>query len=119
MSVGCRSSTGINSAALCKPRLCCISTCTRGRHPAQQLRRRSSPPARGTVLTVVTAYNNWDSAMSEKPAAVVVGAGPGGALAALALAQQGWDVNVFEARPQPDPEAQEGHRSYAMVILVF
>lgn len=46
---------------------------------------------------------------------MVVGAGPGGALAAIALAQQGWAVDVVEAREQPDPAAQEGFRSYAMV----
>lgn len=51
----------------------------------------------------------------EKPHAVVVGAGPGGALAAIALAQRGWAVDVVEAREQPDPAAQEGFRSYAMV----
>lgn len=51
----------------------------------------------------------------KKPHAVVVGAGPGGALAAIALAQQGWAVDVVEAREQPDPAAQEGFRSYAMV----
>lgn len=31
--------------------------------------------------------------------AVVVGAGPVGCLAALALAKQGWNVGVFEIRP--------------------
>lgn len=31
--------------------------------------------------------------------AVVVGAGPVGCLAAMALANQGWQVVVYEARP--------------------
>lgn len=31
--------------------------------------------------------------------AVVVGAGPVGCLAAIALAKRGWIVNVYEARP--------------------
>jgi NADPH-dependent 2,4-dienoyl-CoA reductase/sulfur reductase-like enzyme len=33
--------------------------------------------------------------------AVVVGAGPAGALTALYLANQGWHVRVYEARPAP------------------
>ncbi|KAG8681247.1 kynurenine 3-monooxygenase, mitochondrial precursor, partial [Ceratobasidium sp. 395] len=38
---------------------------------------------------------------------VVVGAGPVGCLAALAFAKQGWDVEIFEARPDMrDPEAK-------------
>ncbi len=53
--------------------------------------------------------------MEGKPHAVVVGAGPGGALAAIELAQQGFAVDVFEAREEPDPAAEEGYRSYAMV----
>lgn len=53
--------------------------------------------------------------MAQKPQAVIVGAGPGGALAAIALAQQGFHVDAFEAREVPDPAAQVAHRSYAMV----
>lgn len=53
--------------------------------------------------------------MDRKPHAVVVGAGPGGALAAIELAQQGFAVDVIEAREEPDPAAEEGYRSYAMV----
>lgn len=39
-------------------------------------------------------------ALLERPRkAVVVGAGPVGCLAALALAKHGWNVEVFEGRP--------------------
>ena len=33
--------------------------------------------------------------------AIVVGAGPAGSLAALALARQGFRVDIFEKRPEP------------------
>lgn len=33
--------------------------------------------------------------------AIIVGAGPAGSLAAMALARQGFRVDVFEKRPEP------------------
>lgn len=40
------------------------------------------------------------SALPRRPRkAVVVGAGPVGCLAALALAKHGWNVEVYEGRP--------------------
>ena len=33
--------------------------------------------------------------------AIIIGAGPAGSLAAMALARQGFQVDVFEKRPEP------------------
>lgn len=78
-------------------------------------RRSSSNVTSSSAGTIVIVCAESREAMNKKPQAVVVGAGPGGALAAIALAQQGFSVEVFEAREEPDPAAQEAYRSYAMV----
>ena len=46
---------------------------------------------------------NADAKKPEPRKAVVVGAGPAGALSALYLANQGWHVRVYEARPRAPP----------------
>ncbi|TDL15989.1 FAD/NAD(P)-binding domain-containing protein [Rickenella mellea] len=51
--------------------------------------------------------------------AVVVGAGPVGCLAALSLAKEGWDVELFEGRPEiriPCPQANGVQRSVNLVL---
>lgn len=91
----------------------------------QPSRRRDKNPNAGTMrrrgagsfTTAATA----DAASPPMPTgrAVVAGGGPGGALAALVLAQNGYRVDVFEARSEPDPAAQEPARSYALVRCAF
>jgi len=49
---------------------------------------------------------------------VVVGAGPGGLLTALLLAQRGYQVDIHEKRPEPDAEEkQHGSRSIVFGLL--
>jgi kynurenine 3-monooxygenase len=48
--------------------------------------------------------------------AVVVGAGPVGCLAAIALANRGWAVDVYERRAGVGRHSLEGQRSINMVL---
>ena len=50
----------------------------------------------------------WVSAPTAAPRAVVVGAGPCGALLAAALARAGWRVDVFD-RDAADDEGEADH----------
>ncbi|KAK9794596.1 hypothetical protein WJX73_002898 [Symbiochloris irregularis] len=54
-----------------------------------------------------------------KPArgtAVIIGAGPAGALSAIELAQGGFTVEVYEQRPLPDPVHRNFDRSYSLAM---
>ncbi len=46
--------------------------------------------------------------MTEKADAIVVGAGPNGLVAAITLADRGWDVLVLEAEPTPGGAVRSG-----------
>ncbi|WSY16843.1 NAD(P)-binding protein (plasmid) [Embleya sp. NBC_00896] len=48
--------------------------------------------------------------MTDEADAVVVGAGPNGLVAANVLADQGWRVEVLEAREVPGGAVHSGHR---------
>ncbi|KAK9838849.1 hypothetical protein WJX74_004553 [Apatococcus lobatus] len=48
--------------------------------------------------------------------AVVIGAGPAGSVSAAFLARRGFQVDVFERRPQPTEEQAASYRSYPMLL---
>lgn len=48
--------------------------------------------------------------------AVVVGAGPAGAVTAMLLAKRGFTVDVFEQRPRPASSEQEPGKTYLMIL---
>eukprot|EP00878_Enallax_costatus_P016055 GHUV01016834.1.p1 GENE.GHUV01016834.1~~GHUV01016834.1.p1 ORF type:complete len:473 (+),score=145.50 GHUV01016834.1:831-2249(+) len=49
--------------------------------------------------------------------AVVVGAGPAGSTAAMYLARQGFTVDVFERRPEPQDDPVDRGRAYIIIII--
>ncbi|KAF4615454.1 hypothetical protein D9613_002964 [Agrocybe pediades] len=62
---------------------------------------------------------NPSDAGNQRKKAIVVGAGPVGALAALALAKRGWFVEVYEGRPDirlPSSKARTEQRSINLAI---
>ena len=48
--------------------------------------------------------------------AVVIGAGPAGAVTAMLLAKRGFTVDVFEQRPRPASSKQEPGKTYLMIL---
>ena len=56
---------------------------------------------RATTSTLTSTSKFFPPMSNERKArkAVIVGAGPVGCLAALALAKEGWQVEIYEARP--------------------
>ncbi|KAK9792051.1 hypothetical protein WJX73_007017 [Symbiochloris irregularis] len=51
-----------------------------------------------------------------KGTAMVIGAGPAGALSAIVLAQDGFAVEVYEQRALPDPMHRNFDRSYSLAV---
>ncbi|KAG2449076.1 hypothetical protein HYH02_005825 [Chlamydomonas schloesseri] len=49
--------------------------------------------------------------------AVVVGAGPAGSTAAMFLARQGFQVEVYERRPEPKNDAVDTGRAYIIILI--
>lgn len=49
--------------------------------------------------------------------AVVVGAGPAGSTAAMYLARQGFKVDVFEKRPEPNSDLVDTGRAYIIILI--
>lgn len=49
--------------------------------------------------------------------AVVLGAGPGGATAAMFLARHGFTVEVYDKRPEPKDDAVDEGRSYVIILI--
>lgn len=49
--------------------------------------------------------------------AVVVGAGPAGSTAAMFLARRGFQVDVFERRPEPSQDAVDTGRAYIIILI--
>jgi kynurenine 3-monooxygenase len=54
--------------------------------------------------------------MSSAPRITIIGAGLAGALLAVLLARQGWQVEVFEKRPDPRRRGYEGGRSINLAL---
>ena len=55
-----------------------------------------------SIETIYSFFSNDSPLPMESPRsrkAVIVGAGPVGCLTAIALAKQGWNVEVYEGRP--------------------
>lgn len=53
------------------------------------------------VFHVTSNVSNEQRFAGRDQHAIVIGAGPAGSLAAMALAKQGFKVDVFEKRPEP------------------
>ncbi len=65
---------------------------------------RRAPPIRATDRP----HRGSGDRMTEKADAIVVGAGPNGLVAAITLADRGWDVLVLEAEPTPGGAVRSG-----------
>ena len=49
--------------------------------------------------------------------AIVVGAGPAGSTAAMYLAREGFSVDVFERRDQPEADRVDNGRAYIIILV--
>ncbi|KAG1675257.1 hypothetical protein FOA52_016288 [Chlamydomonas sp. UWO 241] len=49
--------------------------------------------------------------------AVVIGAGPAGSTAAMYLARDGFSVDVYERRPEPDADSVDNGRAYIIILI--
>jgi hypothetical protein len=81
--------------------------CQRRRQPLTTIRRNATTRPRVVAVTASTAPNG--------KAAIVVGAGPAGALTAAHLAALGWSVDVYERRGASNKVGQSA-RTYNVVL---
>lgn len=81
--------------------------CQRRRQPLTTIRRNATTRGRVVAVTASTAPNG--------KAAIVVGAGPAGALTAAHLAALGWSVDVYERRGASNKVGQSA-RTYNVVL---
>lgn len=84
---------------------------------------RLAPPS--STVSTVPIPTEAASSMPSTPSsslyagkkAVVVGAGPAGSTAAMFLAREGFTVDVYEKRPEPNQDMVDSGRAYIIILI--
>ncbi|KAK9830441.1 hypothetical protein WJX72_011767 [[Myrmecia] bisecta] len=88
----------------------------RGRQGVCRFREPNAPLARRSTHAEASTSGHNEPSVHSRGKAVVVGAGPAGSLIAVYLAQQNYDVEVYEQRAMPDPMNRNLDRSYHLAM---